>query len=195
MGLSLVTAPTGEHLTLVEARDHLKVETSEDDGLIAGYILAAREAAENYTRRKFYTQTWDFTIDGTWPTEKVNGYARPRIILPLPPVQSVSSITYYDTSGVQQTLAADQYRVSLKEYAGRIEPAYGVTWPSVRDMMETITVRMVVGYTALPEAIRQALKLTIGHYYANRESVVIGTISTELPQSAQLLLDQYRSYS
>lgn len=194
MGLQLVTAPTSDPVTLVEAKTQCRVDHDEDDGLIAGYILAAREAVEVFTRRKLFTQTWDYTIDGSWPTERVSGYPRLRICLPLPPLQSVTHIKYYDTAGVLQTLAADQYRVDPTSYEGRIEPAYGVTWPSVRNMLATISVRIVVGYAAIPEPIRQAILLTVGHYYANRESVVIGTIATEVPQAAHSLLFPYRQF-
>jgi uncharacterized phiE125 gp8 family phage protein len=194
MGLTLVTAPAAEHVTLVEAKSHLRVEVDTDDGLIAAYVLAARQAVEDFTRRKLYTQTWDYTIDSNWPTVRVGGVDRPRIVLPLPPLQSVSSITYYDGNGALQTLATSQYRVDATGLEGRIEPAYNVTWPTVRDQMSTITVRMVVGYTTLPEPIRHAILLTVGNLYKHRESVVTGTIAAELPQSAQMLLFPYRVF-
>jgi hypothetical protein len=34
--------------------------------------------------------------------------------------------------------------------------------------------------------------LQIGNLYQNRQSVVTGTIATELPMNAKFLLDQYR---
>lgn len=194
MGLAIVTAPTADPVSLVEAKAQCRVDGTDDDGLLAGLVLAAREAAETFTRRKLFTQTWDYSIDCTWPTEKINGVMRRRICLPLPPLQSVTSIKYYDIAGVLQTLAADQYRVDPTSYEGRIEPAYGVAWPSVRDQMATIVVRMVVGHTAVPEPVRQAILLTVGHLYANRESVVVGTITGEVPQSAQSLLFPYRVF-
>lgn len=43
------------------------------------------------------------------------------------------------------------------------------------------------------DAIRAAILLTIGHLYANRESVVTGTIATELPMTTRYLLDPYRA--
>lgn len=194
MGKSLVTAPAAEPVSLVEAKAHLRETTDDNDGLIAGYVLAARQAAEDFTRRKFYTQTWDFSIDRGWPRVRVDGSDRHRIILPLPPLQSVTWVKYYDSAGVQQTLAADQYLVDATEMEGRIDPAYNISWPTVQDRMSAVTVRAIVGYTALPEPIRQAILLTVGHLYANRESVVVGTIATELPQGAYALLFPYRVF-
>lgn len=194
MGLELITAPTSEPVSLVEAKAQCRIDIADEDGLIAGYILAARQAAEDFTRRKLATQTWDYTIDSHWPTEKINGFWRPRIILPLPPLQSVTHIKYFDTNGVEQTLDTNQYRVDRTSYEGRIDAAYGVTWPSVCDQMATITVRMVVGYSAIPEPVRQAILLTIAHFDKNREAVVTGTIATEIPMAAQALLFPYRSF-
>jgi uncharacterized phiE125 gp8 family phage protein len=194
MGLTLITGPAAEPITIAEARAQCRIDSDVEDGLIAGYLLAARQAAEDFTRRKLYTQTWDFTIDGSWPTEKVNGYWRPRIILPLPPLQAVTHIKYFDTNGVEQTLASNQYRVDPTSYEGRIDAAYGVNWPSVRDQMATITVRMVVGYTALPEPVRLAILQAVAHFDKNRETVVTGTIATELPLTAQHLLFPYRVF-
>lgn len=194
MGRTLITPPASDPVTVIEAKGHLRIDHDDDDGLIAGYILAARQAAEDFTRRKLFTQTWDITYDCNWPVEKINGYPRPRIVLPFPPLQSVTHIKYFDTLGVEQTLASTQYRVDATSYEGRIEPAYAVTWPTVRNMMATITVRIVVGYSTLPEPIRQAILLTVGHLYANRESVVVGTITAEVPQTAQVLLFPYRSF-
>lgn len=194
MGLTLFTPPTAEPVSLVEAKAHLRVTDDTEDGLIAAYILAARQAAEDYTRRKLYTQTWDYFIDRGWPTVDVDGIERPRIVIPLPPLQSVTSISYYNGVGTLTTLAADQYLVDVSDMEGRIEPAYGVTWPTVRDQMSTIRVRMVVGYTALPEPIRHAILLSVGHLYANREAVVVGTSAVELPLGAQSLLFPYRVF-
>lgn len=39
-----------------------------------------------------------------------------------------------------------------------------------------------------------AMLLLIGHWYANRESVVVGSISTELPMAVAALIDPYRHY-
>lgn len=42
--------------------------------------------------------------------------------------------------------------------------------------------------------IWQAMLLIIGHYYSNRESVVTGTIATELPLGVEALLYRHRKW-
>jgi hypothetical protein len=50
-------------------------------------------------------------------------------VLPLPPLQAVTSIHYTDQTGAEQLLASDRYRVlSIGDaQPGRIAPAYGTT--------------------------------------------------------------------
>lgn len=41
---------------------------------------------------------------------------------------------------------------------------------------------------ALTDDVKQAILLLVGHWYANRESVVVGTISAEVPMGVPALL-------
>lgn len=186
MGLTVVTPPTAEPVSLAEAKAHCRIYGTEEDGLLAGYLMAARAYAETYLGRALATQTLQLAIDGGWPCD--------RIVLPRPPLQSVSSITYSDTSGATQTLAADQYRVDTTAHQGFIERAYGVTWPAVRDQARTIVVTYVAGYTQIPEPIRTAILLMVGHFYENREAVIVGQAPTELPLGVDALLFPYRVF-
>lgn len=198
MGLYLVTAPTLEPVLLAEAKSHCRIDSDDEDGLLAGYILAARHHCETYLRRALITQTWDLLIDNDWPCETINGYQQLRINLPKSPLISVTSITYVDGSGISQTLASNQYQVSTKRNEGVIDPAYAITWPTVRDQADAITVRFVCGYGSdpgdVPEPIRQAMLLLIGHWFANREAVNIATSVTELPFAVDALLFPFRIF-
>lgn len=206
MGLSLVTGPTVEPVTLAEAKAHCRVVIAEDDALLSGYIQAARERVEAETRRAIITQTWDQKFDFDWPRylgEPDENHRRCweiGITLQRPPLQSVTSISYVDTQGATQTLAADQYQVVKRNGQsgdGLIVPAYGVTWPQVRDIPDAITVRFVAGYGGLesvPGRVRQAMLLMIGDAYENRENQVTGTIVTALPAGADRLLETLRVF-
>lgn len=189
MGLSVVTPPADEPVSLAEARKHCRIDVADDDGLLSGIILAARQWAETYLRRALCTQTLDYTLD-CWPST---------IILPRPPHQSVTSISYVDGAGATQVLASSEYQVDLSSdsLAARIRPAYQKTWPTTRlDTFNPITVRYVAGYggnpSNVPDAIRSAILLLIGHLYENRETVIIGTISSDIPFGARTLMDPYR---
>lgn len=49
MPLQLLTPPTAEPVSLVEAKLHLRVDFNDDDALITSLITAARQAAETIT--------------------------------------------------------------------------------------------------------------------------------------------------
>jgi len=46
----------------------------------------------------------------------------------------------------------------------------------------------------MPQHIRQAMLLMIGHYYEHREPIIAGQIISEVPMSAKFLLDTERVY-
>ena len=191
MSLSVTTAPAVEPVTSTEAKLQARVEHSADDALITGLIKAARNRAEVQTGRALITQTLAMTWSG-FPTG--SGIIR----LPRPLVQSISSIQYVDTAGVTQTWAADQYETDLPSgeqgMYGRIVPAFGVSYPTTRRQLVAVTMTWVAGYglaATVPEAIKAAMKLMISHWYEHREEVVTGTISVEVPKTADTLLSLY----
>lgn len=149
---------------------------------LVSWIQAAREAAENYTRRRLITQTVDWKLDRFPGGSEV-------LRLPLGSVQSITSITYLDNAGATQTLPTAEYLSDLptgsQATTGRITPAYGYSWPTTQNVMNAVTVRMVVGYgdsrADVPAQIKQGMKALIGHWDRSREAVVVGTSSSELP--------------
>lgn len=198
MGMTLVTGPTLEPVLLDEAKAHLRVDISDDDGYISGLMLAARQWVEGQTHRALITQTWDFGYDYCWPREAQAKYRAWRLVLRLPvaPAASITSISYVDGTGATQTLATDQYQTILNNDHPRIEEAYNASWPDVRDQANAITVRAVVGYGSnpgdVPYPLRQAILLLAGHLYENREAVVIGQAPAEVPMSVEALISPYR---
>jgi len=187
--LTIITQPTFEPITLEEARAHLRVTSSDDDALIVGYMLAARQHVEDYLGRSLITRTLEVTIDDGLPCE---------IELPRPPLASVTFVTYVDTAGATQTLSAGLYQVVTGMVGGKIVPAYGASWPSTRCQSDAVTVRYVAGYgansTSVPDAIRMAILLLVGHFYANREAAMVGVSVSELPFAVEALLNPYRAY-
>jgi uncharacterized phiE125 gp8 family phage protein len=90
------------------------------------------------------------------------------IDVPLPTLQSVTSVKYYDPDGVQQTMDPAGYIASGQQIVPvDAWPDYDTTRPGA------VTVRFTAGYgnaTAVPAAIKAAILLYIGDLYANREA-------------------------
>jgi uncharacterized phiE125 gp8 family phage protein len=140
-----------------------------DDPLLRMLITSARQAAETELHRYLITQTLDAYFDA-FPDE--SPYE-----IRLPPLASVTSITYVDTDGASQTLAANQYSVDAKTIPARITPAYGVSWPSTREQNNAVTVRFVSGYGAaadVPQCIRNWMLMRIKTLYDTRDQIIVG---------------------
>jgi uncharacterized phiE125 gp8 family phage protein len=193
VGLSVVTAPTFDPLSLLEAKDHARISSTDEDGLLAGYIFAAREWVESQTHLKLCTQTLDLTVDDGWPIVIARGMCRTRIEFPVKPVASVTQVTYVDANGGLQTLASNQYTLRNDGAVHYIEPVYNVTWPTVRCQTAAITVRFVAGWplSDVPNPIIQALRLLFAHADRNREAVSNGTF-TEVPLGVEAMISPYR---
>lgn len=184
--LSVMTAPTEEPVTATEAIEHLREdETIAQLNIINGLIRGAREHAEHYTRRAFVTQTLKYRIPDFQDIIK----------LPSPPLASVTHIKYTDLSGAEQTLGGAIYDVDTDSEPGVITRGWQKVWPSVRDVQLPVAITYDAGYgaaSAVPQAIKQAMLLLIGHWYENRIAVSTGNSVNEYPKAVDALLWPYR---
>ncbi len=172
MSLKRTVAPAELPLSLAEVQDHIKWEPlAGDEAQLMLYLRSAVEqmdGAEGLLNRAIITQTWALDLD--W-------FPRGAIRIPLPPLQSITSITYIDTAGDTQTLASSKYKVlnvNSPTRAGLIETAFGESWPSTRDEGEAVTVTFVAGYglrNAVPEPIRHLLLFTVQDAYDGRAPI------------------------
>lgn len=179
-------APTAMVVDLDVLKRHVAVTHDEDDALLDGYGRAATQLLETICGRGFLTQTYAFTASA-WAWRFDLPYAGP--------LQSITSITYYDTDNVSQTLSGSAYRALTARLPGRVEFDQNATLPSVYAREDAITVTYVVGWTApdlVPAPLAQAIQLLVGHWYANRETVVVGTIGQELAFTVNALCAPYR---
>ncbi len=181
----VVTPPASEPVSLSEAKGHVRVEITDDDAYIGDLLVAAREWGENYQGRSWISRTLALTLD-EFPT--------PPFRLPMGPVQSVESVKYTGSDGVEATVDPALYYL---DDAGRLCLAYGASWPSVTlRPYGGVAVTYVAGYGAdaesVPRRFKQAVLLLVGHWYEHREEVVTGTIVSRVPVAAVDLLSQDR---
>ncbi len=181
MSLQLVTAPTEEPVTLVEAKLHLRVDFSDDDLLITALIAAARQAAETLTGRQLVTARWKYILD-SFPGPSLMGVPAGRpftlpghaILIPKAPVQSIVSIDYMDMNRTTQTMPSANYATDLACEPGRITPIFGQIWPINLPEIGAVSVTFDAGYGGagdVPEGIKSWIKLRVGSLYQNREEV------------------------
>lgn len=160
---TLVTGPATEPITLTQAKKQLELspsDTAHDDHLTL-LIQTAREQWEHDTDSACLTQTWSVNLEYFCDDE---------IYLPKRPIQSITSITYYDGSSTQQILSTDIY--SLDSAARAVRLKYQQIWPTTVERWDAITVTYVCGYTSsslVPAAAKQAMLLLVGKYFENRD--------------------------
>ncbi len=182
----VTTAPIAEPITLSDVKNHLKVDTTEDDTLIGVIIQAVREYVESYTGRALMEQTVQEYFD-TFPSFTASN-PRGGIEIRFAPLKSLTFIKYKDSDDVTQTLTVDtDYTLDNISEPPRIFPAYGQSWPTVRDIPNAVWIEYQAGYTAasdVPAVIKQAMLLIIGKMYEQREDSV-----KNLPTQSKWLLD------
>lgn len=193
--LALVTPPdvTVKVLPLADAKAHLNVDFADDDPKIQAAIddAVAQVDGPNGIGLALITQTWRLSLD-RWPHQHRG------IVIPLRPVQAIVSVTYTDANGVEQTLAAADYECDLDHQPATVYRPFGGLWPFPKIGRGVIKVTFDAGFgdaaADIPADLIGALKLIVGHRYANREAVIgvdkIGN-STELPLGASSVFARY----
>lgn len=187
--LHRITAPPVSAISLNEAKDHLRVDLVEEDSLIQRLTHAATGMVEgpHGVGLALVEQQWELSLD-YWPAV---------IDLPLYPVQSVDSITYVDGDGNSQTLS--NFQAAVNRNPATIAPAVDERWPNARDQLEAITVTFTAGYAKdgtdyranIPEDLRAALLLLVGHLYENRVAVTQDSME-QVPLAVTHILERYR---
>jgi len=204
MGLKLITEPAAEPITLAEAKSHLRITEADEDALIETWIKAAREYCEGYQNRAYITQTWELALD-RFPGEGLRPYSLSQILItdsvgtseriirvPLPPLQSVTSIKYYDTEGTEKEFSSDDYEVDTYNQPGRISLGYGKSWPSeTLRPVNGVIIEFKAGYgdtaDTVPAKVKQAIKVLIGELYEHREVTDVKELK-EVPFAVKALL-------
>jgi len=109
----------------------------------------------------------------------------------------VNSLKYFDTDGVEQTLTeGTDFLVDNESEPGRITPAPDTGWPATQNRPNAVSVEFVAGFgdaSKVPQGIKQAILLMVGHWYENREAVTMqGNNAGELPMAVDSLLMMHR---
>lgn len=166
-------------ITLQLAKTHCKVDEDDDDILIGGYIKAAVAYCEGYTGRVMSSRdkTFEFKCFGDC------------LDIGLRPLEAVTTILYTAPDGQEQTLDPTKFRL----VGDKIYPALGEAFPAIAyPSLVMATVTLGEEDEEPLEVMTQAALLLISHWYENREAVVVGTISSNIPFAVTSLLDLHR---
>lgn len=153
--------PAGEALTLAEAKLHLRLDTSDEDGLIQSLIVTARDHLERATGLCLMTQGWRLVLESVSEDGVIQ--------ISKGPVQTVDLVTIYDAGGAPHALDA-----SLCLLDGMRRPArllLGQPMPRPR-RMNGIEIEFTAGFgeaaTEVPDSLKRAMLTHVAAMYACR---------------------------
>lgn len=187
MRLELVTAPTGRVLTIDAVKQNLRIAHDDDHALLGGLI----DAVTSYLDGP-YGILRNCLLDQVWA---VSAPAWGRLRLGLGNIKSVELVKYWPADG-GAVVTLDPSAYQLWDDAHGAFLTFVSTPPALAFRRDAVTAHFKAGYGAaakdVPDAVRQAMHLLVGHYYKHSEAVITGTRPTELPLGVKALLAPYR---
>jgi uncharacterized phiE125 gp8 family phage protein len=189
--LKVQTQPVVEPVSVSEAKQHCRVDTTTDDMYIAALISAAREYCETYM---------DETLIDTQYVMRLDAF--PAVIeLPRPPMsqtpaRTAVSITYVTgESGSTATLSTTDYRIDRDSKPGTLRTLYAGSWPSHLLDYGSVTVTWWAGRgidgASVPQRVKAAMLMLVGQWYERRMAADAVSLS-EMPFGVKHLLDSVK---
>lgn len=172
-------------ITVEEVKAARRIEHSEEDALLESLIKSALQYIERRTGQIFVKREQEEMVLDQLPAGS-NG-----IELHWTPVRAVQSVSYLGAGGVAESLGEGEVYLDGRGVYPVLYPVNGAQWPESTYARGSVTVVADIGYAELPYDIRLAALLLIGHFYENREAVVIGTIAASVPHGFEMLIADY----
>lgn len=156
MSLTVSTPAASLPISIEDAKLHLKQDDNDEDELIQQQIKAAVQWLQDYTARQLINATFAETFD----------VFSDCMVLERSPLSSVSSITYIDENGDQQTASSSLYTVDTAKEPGEVRLAYDQSWPSTRAIQDAVTVNYISGYGSASSNVPEELRTILMHKVA-----------------------------
>jgi uncharacterized phiE125 gp8 family phage protein len=162
----LIDPPETAPVTVAEVKAQLRITGAEDDALIQAMIDAATAYLDGWSGvlgRCLVDQTWRQDYTGFWD----------RLSLPFAPVSSITSVTYVDVDGADQTLDETAYELLVDHLSPYVARLPDQTWPDVYGTAMPAAVTFVAGYgdaADVPAPLRQAIILMAQKLHAGARS-------------------------
>ena len=186
MSQFLLVGTAVEPLSLAEARQWLRIDSTHDDDIVSTLIVSARLLVEQTTRRLLIAQQWRILLDD-WP---IGGM----IEIPLTPVLSIDAFRLRAPSGEATPVNPETYRLRTHQDPAVVEL---LSVPSAELALRGgIELDVTAGYGAqaihTPEPLRHAIRLLVAGWYENRGDAAFGQHGAQLPSAVASLLAPFR---
>jgi len=179
-----ITAPAQRVVAAQDVKTMIGDDPNISNALVERMIDAVTIACEDYSRRAFITQTFELVLDhfpkerpsdAPWWLDTVYSFAN-AVEVPMPPLQSVTSIKVFDYSNNESTIDSGVYFVNTRSEPGSIVPRQLETWPTEVLPEAGVVIRFVAGYGDdagdVPLDLRSAVAMQAGHLLSLRDPAV-----------------------
>ena len=144
-------------VTLSEAQAYVRVETGEEEALLAGLIRTATDLCEAFLRQVVVSRAFeeDVTASASWER------------LDTGPVRSIDAVAGVDAEGVEHAIPSSGYAVDID--------ARGDGWVRILDTsFRRVRISGMTGMAqdqnGVPEAIRQGVLRLVAHLFTARDA-------------------------
>ena len=174
-------------VTLSEAQAYVRVETGEEEALLAGLIRTASALCEAFINQVVIARPFTILVPPTGDWER----------LPIAPVRSITDVSSLDASGVAATLPSSTYQLDIDSagdgwvrviqpqyllgalpasedsWTGEIDPADGTLLAAQTAGARRVQVSGMAGIAddenGVPEPIRQGVLRLVAHLFTVRD--------------------------
>lgn len=175
--LRCVVQSVVEVVSVDDFKRHARIDHATEDPLLASYVTAARQYAEEVRGRAYCQQLWQLSL---------NSFTQSLRLLPCP-VQQVLSISYLNDQGTRTTVDPTTYATDLTSEPATVFAASGYCWPyfewpSGRWQHGSVFVTFLAGYLSPVTASATTNVITATtRTFSNGSQVQVSTLYGTLP--------------
>jgi uncharacterized phiE125 gp8 family phage protein len=144
-------------VTLSEAQAYVRIETGEEEAVLAGLIRSASGLCEAFINQVVIARDFALALPASGAWERV----------PLTPVRSIGDVESVDSSGTATPLSNSAYSIDID--------STGDGWVRVTDGIGSTRVRvsgtagMADDENGVPEPLRQGVLRLVAHLFTSRD--------------------------
>jgi len=165
--VKIISTTGSEIVTVSDAKNYIRVDTSDDDALLTNMIEQARIWCENYIGKDIVAKTRQYYL------EKTNG----RFEIPFAPISAISGVTAEGSSVDYNTYGLHDNVIDLNDAIAK-------------DVIVSYTT------AGLDDALlQQAILQLVSTYYDNRADFIVmqGVSFVEVPANVKHILAPYKN--
>ena len=165
-------------ITLAECKANMRVDSSDEDDFITALASSACGAVQARVGKALGAQTWSLSLYGLSSDAMLR--------LPVFPATAISSIAYYDSDDVEQSLSVSDFYLFGDSDGAYVKPKDGTSWPDTMDRPDAVTVTFTAGMTPT-QTMKQAALLLVAHWYSNRAATTEEQLR-DIPEGVDALI-------